>query len=281
MIDSPILIVGSQGKTGARVARRLRTAGVPVRGVSRSTHIVFDWDDPGTWSTALKNVRAAYVTYHPDLSILKAESDIRSFASLARAAGVDHIVLLSGRGEEGAKRAEAALRSSGLAWNVVRASWFAQNFSENFMLDGILAGELVLPECTAKEPFIDADDIADVAVAALLEPGLRNRAFDVTGPRLMTFAQCLAEISEAVGHEISLTEVPLDEYLAELSRQGIPKAFRLLLAELFGQLFDGRNAHVTDGVRQALGRPATDFSDYARETAATGVWEGLAPGRVA
>ena len=281
MNDSTILIVGKHGKTGARVESRLQAAGIPTRGVSRSTHPAFDWEAPETWPAVLEGVRAAYVTYHPDLSVPQAEGTIRDFVRMARQAGVEHIVLLSGRGEDGAKRAEDVLRASGVDWNVVRASWFAQNFSENFMLDGILAGELVMPVCETREPFIDVDDIADVAVAALLERGLRNRLFEVTGPRAMTFAECMTAISEATGQRVKLRQVPLDAYLAALADQGVPPMMRSLLEELFTVLFDGRNAATADGVREALGRPATDFQTYARKTAATGVWDRAPAGRVA
>ena len=187
---------------------------------------------------------------------------------MAVEAGVEHVVLLSGRGEEGAARAEQALRESGLAWNIVQASWFAQNFSENFMLDGVLAGELVMPEGTSSEPFIDIDDIADVVVAAFLEPGLRNRLFEVTGPRCMSFAECVDEIAAAAGYPVRLVEA-------------VPAYLIGLLRELFTDLFDGRNAHTAEGVREALGRPATDFTDYARKAAAAGAWDSKRTGRVA
>lgn len=130
----------------------------------------------------------------------------------------------------------------------------------------------MLPACTTREPFVDVDDIADVAVAALLEPGLRNRVFEVTGPRAMTFAECVAEIEVAVGYDIRLEQVPLEEYLGALAAVDVPADMLSLLRELFTVLFDGRNETVTDGVMQAIGRPATDFRDYVVKTARTGVW---------
>ena len=281
MSDAKILIVGANGKTGSRVQARLAAAGVATVGVSRSTAPAFDWAEPATWPALLEGVTGAYLTYHPDLSVPEAEAHIRTFCEYARAAGLEHIVLLSGRGEEGAARAEQALRDSGLAWNVVQASWFAQNFSENFMLDGVLAGELVIPAGTSREPFIDIDDIADVAVAALLEPGLRNRLFEVTGPRAMTFAECVAEISAAAGYPVRLVELPLDDYIQALRDQDLPDYLVELLRELFTDLFDGRNAYTAEGVREALGRPATDFAEYAGKTAAAGAWERKDAGRVA
>ena len=272
MTQQSILVVGPHGKTGSRVASRLAAVNVHVRGASRSTSPPFDWSDPSNWPELLEGMDAAYLTYHPDLSVPQAEGHIRRFCELARQADVKHVVLLSGRGEEGAARAEQVLRASGLRWNVIQASWFAQNYSENFMLDAVLNGAFVVPAGAAREPFIDADDIADVAVAALLEPALHNRLFEVTGPRAMTFVECMNEISKVAGYPVEVREVPMEEYVADLRRQGLPEDFVVLLQDLFSDLFDGRNAHTVDGVREALGRPATDFSEYARKAAATGVW---------
>ena len=219
MHTSPILIIGKNAKTGWRVERRLQDLGYATRAVSRSTSPAFDWQDRDTWRAAMAGTRAAYVTFHPDLAIPAAEQSIRDFTALAVELGLEHLVLLSGRGEDGARRAERVVEECGLDWNVVRASWFMQNFSENFMIEGILGGELMLPAGDVVEPFVDVDDIADVAVAALTRPQLRNRVFEVSGPRAMTFAECVAAISEAVGYPVSYTQVPIDEFIGGMREQ--------------------------------------------------------------
>ncbi len=273
MKPSPILIIGKNGKTGARVNQRLQAQGYATRPVSRSTSPAFDWEQPSTWRSTIAGTRAAYVTYQPDLAVPGAEATISEFIRVAAEEGLEHIVLLSGRGEAGAERAEQLLINSGLSWNVVRASWFMQNFSESFMLDGILAGELVLPAGDTVEPFIDADDIADVAVAALTEDGHRNRLFEVTGPRALSFAECIQEIAATIGRPLKYTQVPVDDYIKALQDQGVPENMQWLLHELFTVVFDGRNSPVMPGVEQGLGRPATDFSRYVQKTVATGIWE--------
>lgn len=275
MNNQPILIVGKNGKTGSRVNQRLQAQGYQTREVSRSSTPAFDWQDKATWQPAMSGTRAAYVTYQPDLAVPNAESDIREFCRLARKSGLEHMVLLSGRGEQGAQRAEAVLEHSGLSWNVVRASWFAQNFSESFMLDDILAGELVLPAGDIVEPFIDADDIAEVAVAALTRAELYNRLFEVTGPRALTFAQCVNEISEATGVRLKYTCVSVDDYIHGLKEQGAPEDMQWLLRQLFTEVLDGRNSQVMPGVEQALGRPATDFKAYIKKAIASGAWDSL------
>ena len=273
MKQPPILIIGKNGKTGSRVNRRLRALGYATRAVSRSTRPAFDWENPATWRSAIAGTDTAYVTYQPDLAIPGAEATIKAFVRIAAEAGLKHIVLLSGRGEKGAERAEEILKASGLAWNIVRASWFCQNFSESFMLEGILAGELVLPAGDTIEPFIDADDIADVVVAALTEPRHRNKLFEVTGPRALTFAQCTREMSEALGRPLKFTTVPIDAYISALREQGVSEDLQWLLRELFTVVFDGRNCHVMPGVEEALGRPATDFRTWVQKTLESGVWD--------
>ncbi|NND91952.1 MAG: NmrA family transcriptional regulator [Granulosicoccus sp.] len=272
MKDSPILLIGKTAKTGLRVDQRLRALGYSTRGVSRSSSPAFDWEDASSWRAALEGTESAYVTFYPDLAIPAAEDTIRAFIALAKDVGLQHLVLLSGRGEQGAESAESVLMNSGLDWNVVRANWFMQNFSEGFMIEGIVEGELMLPAGDIVEPFIDIDDIADVAVATLTRPELRNRLFEVSGPRAMTFTQCVAEISEAVGYPVKFTQISIEEFLYALRDQGLPEEMLWLMNELFTVVFDGRNSNPTTGVEEALGRPATDFSEYLRKVTATGAW---------
>ena len=275
MTNETILILGGGGKTGRRVAERLAAKGKDVRLASRSTVPAFDWTDPSGWDAALDGADAAYVSYQPDLAVPGAVEAIGTLCRLAAEKGVKHLVLLSGRGEDEAQAAEEALRQSGVGYTVISASWFFQNFSEAFLLEGIQAGELVLPVGGVKEPFIDADDIADVAVAALTEPGHRGKTYEVTGPRLMTFSDAVAEIARQTGRDIRFTTVGIDDYAAMLEQAQIPADYIWLIRYLFTSVLDGRNESTAQGVVEALGRPPRDFADFVREAAATGIWEDL------
>lgn len=267
------LIVGGTGKTGRRVAERLVERGMPVRIGSRGSTPPFDWEDRTTWAAALKGTRAAYVTYYPDLALPGAAEAIAAFADEALRVGTRRLVLLSGRGEPGAQRAEQALQASGADWTILRCSWFAQNFSESFLLESILAGDVALPAGAIREPFVDAEDIADVAAATLVDDSHIGRLYELTGPRLLSFAEAVAEISEASGRSIAYRTVDAADFIAGLEAAGLPVDLVELIRLLFTEVLDGRNESVTDGVREALGRPARDFSDYARTTAASGIWE--------
>lgn len=270
--QNTVLVIGGKGKTGRRIVERLQERGVPVRIGSRSTEIPFDWENRATWPAALQNITSVYVAYQPDLAVPGAGDDIRAFSELAVASGVKHVVLLSGRGEEEAQACERIVQNSGLDWTMLRASWFFQNFSESFLLEPIVNGELILPIGDMPEPFIDTDDIADVAVAALTDEKHRGQIYDLTGPRLLTFAQAVAEMAQATGREIRYVQVSLEEYAAAMREQGLPEEYVWLFNYLFTHVLDGRNACLADGVQRALGREPRDFQQYVRETAQTGVW---------
>jgi uncharacterized protein YbjT (DUF2867 family) len=217
-----------------------------------------------TWNAAVDGVRAAYVSFQPDLAVPGAPETVGAFARTVVQAGVQRLVLLSGRGEEEALRAERIVQASGAEVTVLRCSWFTQNFTEGSFLPDVLSGEVALPVGTVREPFLDADDIADAAVIALLEDGHAGRVYELTGPRLMTFHEAVAQIALASGRSITLRTVPLPEYAAVLSEVGVPADEVALLKYLFGEVLDGRNESVTDGVRRVLGRPARDPSDHLR-----------------
>ena len=240
---------------------------------SRTADPPFDWEDRSTWAAALEGTSAAYVSFYPDLGGRRLEPrSIAAFAAAALAAGTRRLVLLSGRGEEEAQRAESALKASGAEWTIVRCSWFCQNFDESFFAEPLAYGELALPAGDVGEPFVDVEDIADVAVAALTEDGHAGRLYELTGPRLLTFAEAVQEIARACGRPIAYTQISMEEFMTGLAEQEVPSDVAGLLAYLFGEVMDGRNAYLADGVRQALGRAPRDFADFARDAAAGGAW---------
>jgi uncharacterized protein YbjT (DUF2867 family) len=268
------LVIGGTGKTGRRVADRLVKAGRQVRIGSRSAELPFDWEKQDTWDRAIQGVKAAYVTYQPDLTVPGALETVRAFFDRAIASGMEKLVFLSGRGEAEAEAAERSLQATSADWTILRANWFCQNFSESFFLDPILAGQVALPVGSIAEPFVDVEDIADIAVAALTDPSHSRQLYEISGSKALTFAEAIAEIARATGREIKFVSISADDYRAELVRQGVPEDFIELVLYLFATLFDGRNTPLADGVQRALGRPPRDFCDYVRQTAATGVWGG-------
>ncbi len=267
-----VLVLGGTGKTGRRIAARLEAKGVPIRIGSRSATPSFDWNNEAGWKASLQDVEAAYISYAPDLAMPGATDSIQAFVDQAKVQGVRRLVLLSGRGEAEAQASERIVQESGLEWTIVRASWFFQNFSEGAFADMVDAGRITLPADDTPEPFVDVDDIAEVAVAALSEPGHVGEVYEVTGPRLMTFADVASELSEAIGRKVDYMQVPHTAFVGAARDSGAPKDVVWMLDYLFSTVLDGRNAYLTDGVQRALGREPKDFSDYARKVAAAGSW---------
>lgn len=270
--SNSILVLGGTGKTGRRIAEQLIQLGYETRIGSRRADIPFDWNDSDTWLPALRGINSVYISYQPDLAVPGAVETVKAFAELAVSCGVQKLVLLSGRGEEEAERGEQVIKASGVNWTILRASWFSQNFSESFLLDAVLSGEIALPVADIGEPFIDVDDIADVAVAALTQTGHAGQLYELSGPRLLTFAEIADEIATASRRPVRFVQVPAKAYEDALKQAGIDEDFMALVMYLLTSVLDGRNAYVTDGVQRALGRAPRDFSDYARDTAATGIW---------
>lgn len=270
MTTQTILILGGTGKTGRRVAERLTARGHAVRIASRSSAPRFDWDDQATWAACLDGVSAVYITYAPDLAVPTAAAHVRQFAGAAAAAGVSRLVLLSGRGEPQVFPAEQAVRDAGIPWTILRCAFFAQNFSEGALAPP--AREIAFPGGTTVEPFIDADDIADVAVEALTDAKHAGQVYELTGPQLLGFAQVAAEIAEASGQPMAYVPLSFEAYAGILA-QFMPPEHVAFFIELFKWLMDGHNAHVTRDVQYVLGRPARDFRGFARAAAAAGAWQ--------
>ncbi|MBE9563908.1 MAG: NAD(P)H-binding protein [Proteobacteria bacterium] len=266
------LIIGSSGKTGRRVAERFNANGLEYRAGSRHSKIPFDWYDAGTWQRALHGINAIYVVFSPDLAVPGAPAIIKDFVQVAKTCGVDHLVLLSGRGEEEAQNCENIVMNSTIDWTIVRSSWFAQNFSESFFLDDIVRGQVFLPVGEIKEPFVDIEDIADIVYAALTDEKHKGQIYEVTGSKLLSFRDVFAEIEEATDRKIEYQQVSMDDYVKFMNDAKVPQDYVALIKYLFTEVLDGRNESLTDGVQRALSREPGSFSAYVKATAETDVW---------
>lgn len=270
-MTKPILVIGATGKTGRRVAERLTARGILVKAASRNGETPFEWNDKSTWAPALDGAGSAYITYYPDLAFPGAAETVEEFADLAVANGVKRLVLLSGRGEEGAQLAEQKLIDSGADYTLVRCAFFNQNFSEAFA-ETIQHGVLAMPGGDTVEPFLDAEDIADVVTAALTDDKHIGQLYELTGPRLMTIAEAAAALSDAMGRPLQYIPVTTAEYAEGLIASGFPAEEAMPIAGLISEVLDGRNSYLTGGVERAIGRKPRDFASWAKEAAATGIW---------
>ncbi|HHC79243.1 MAG TPA: NmrA family transcriptional regulator [Flavobacteriia bacterium] len=272
MNNNKILVLGGKGKTGRKVNDRLIKLGHITRIGSRNEAVPFDWEDENTWPDILDGINKLYITFQPDLAVPSAFKTIKRFTSLAVKTGIQKIVLLSGRGEKEAQRCEQIIMNTDVNWTVVRCDWFSQNFSENFLLEPIVAGHVALPRANILIPFVDTDDIADVVVTALLDDIHTHKIYELTGPRLLTFEQAVNEIAKVTGRNITFEEISLKAYKKMLRAHQIPEDYIWLVNYLFSNVLDGKNSSTTNDIEIVLKRKAKDFSEYVKETAATKIW---------
>jgi len=268
-----ILVIGGTGKTGRKVVDKLIKLGHNVRVGSRSASPAFDWDRPETWSAAMQGMDKVYITYQPDLAVPGALEAIEELTRKAKKCQVKKLVLLSGKGEREAELCEQVVIHSGLDYTIVRASWFNQNFSESFFLEPIIEGFVALPQAEAKVPYVDTDDIADVAVEALLHDRHNGEIYQLTGSRVLTFKEAINEIADASERSISFTPIALSAYTNVMKQQGVPSDVVWLIEYLFSEVLGNpSNAEITHDIEKVLGRKPKDFNQYVQETVATGVW---------
>ncbi|BDP44290.1 oxidoreductase (plasmid) [Deinococcus aetherius] len=268
-----VLVLGSTGKTGRRLVPRLTASGLKVRAASRKAgegRVHFDWDRRETHLPALRGADALYLVA-PDL-VEDPTPVVGPFLESAEREGVTRVVLLSSLGTEfpnedpdsGRRKVERQVMASGLAWTILRPSGFAQNFSEGFLLPGILrAGAVASVTGSGAVALVDAGDIAAVAAAALTEDGHSGATYAVTGPEALTFAQAAATIGQVIGRDIGYRQISPDELTGILVGSGIPADYAAMVVRDQEAIRDGAGATVTGTVAQVTGRPATPFAAYA------------------
>ncbi len=276
--QSNILVIGATGKTGRKVVDGLIQQNQNVRLGTRKNDPAFDWDNPATWPNALAGMDKVYIVYYPDLAVPGAFEAIQELMEVAKKAGVQKAVLLSGKGEKEAERCEQVVANSGLDYTLVRASWFNQNFSEGAFLEPILAGHVALPMPNAKIPFVDTTDIAEVVVKVLLDDSHNGKTYEITGPRLLTFAEVVKAIADGLDKKIAFQAVSLEAYNSMMQSAGLPADYIWLFDYLFREVLSNeKNQVVTNDVEKVLGRKATDFKDYVQATIPSGVWNQTIP----
>ncbi|CAL2079004.1 NAD(P)H-binding protein [Tenacibaculum sp. 190524A05c] len=272
-MNTNILVIGGTGKTGRRVVEQLKNKGIEPRIGARSAATAFDWNDKSTWEKTLEGIERMYVTYYPDLAVPGAKEAVESLTYLAKELGVKKMVLLSGKGEAEAEACEAIVANSGLDYTIVRASWFNQNWSESFFLDSILSGDVALPMSDILIPFVDANDIAEVASEVLMNDNYNGQIVEVTGPELITFKDVVSTIGLATHKKFNFHEITLEQYLDGMRKAQIPADVVWLIEYLFSNvLTNPNNQLISTDIEKVLGRKAKTFTEYAVETAKTGVW---------
>lgn len=271
------LVLGATGKTGRRLVPRLAAKGIHVRAASRKDdagHIRFDWARPETFQPALDGIEAIYLV-DPEM-VEDATPMTGPFLELARKEGAEKVVLLSSLGvtfpnedgQSGRHRLERQVMASGLDWTILRPSGFDQNLSEAFLLQGIVEADTIMTATgDGRVGFVDADDIAAVAAAALTEDGHVGAIYPVTGPEALSFADAAAIISEVAGRPISHKSISSEAFAGMLKGGGVPADYAAMLVRNQEAIRDGAGGLVAQTVARVTGRAPVAFADYAAAAA--------------
>ncbi|WP_109301436.1 NmrA family NAD(P)-binding protein [Aquimarina sp. AU474] len=273
MKSENILVLGGTGKTGRKIVDLLGKTNHNVHIGSRSAKPSFDWHQPENWSHSLVGMDKVYITYQPDLAVPGALDAIERLTKEAQKAAVKKLVLLSGKGEKEAQLCEQVVIHSGIDYTIVRASWFNQNFSENFLLDSILDGFVALPQAEVQIPFVDTNDIAQVAVRALLGNEHNGKIYELTGPETITFKQAVTIIAEVTNRAITFVPISIQEYIEGMRRIDLPEDFIWLIEYLFTEVLGNpNNSEITNDIEKILNKKPISFKEYAQKAAIVGAW---------
>jgi uncharacterized protein YbjT (DUF2867 family) len=260
------LIVGGTGKVGSRLAQILRSAGHQVRVASRHNgNVRFDWRETETYAEAVSGVDGMFLVgpgSATDWSGL-----LERMLTVAAEHGVRHVVLLSARGVEflvdgAVARAERVLRAGPVAWTILRPSHFSQNFTEAMFVPE--DGEIIAPVGNGAEPFVDIEDLAEVAATVLATGAFENETIEISGPAALTFDQAATIIAGVLGQPVAFVDELPERHVERLRSAGTPEGYITWRMAMLGGIRDGSDAYLSDGIERVLGRPATSFDDWAR-----------------
>lgn len=270
-----VLVLGGTGRTGSRIGQALTEQGVAARTASRhGGHVRFDWDDPQTYRPALDGADRVYLV--PPTMRVRFADPVAAFLDVAVDAGVRHVTLLSAHGADRApsvidlaavEKVVAELAS--ITHTILRPAWVMQNFTDEHL--PLLDDTLAAPSGGGAEAFVDADDIAAVAVRTLLEPAAHDGAtYALTGPTALTFTQVVEIITGVADRPIRYLDIDQQAWIDGAVAAGMPADYTPMLRWLTDTVIDGHGAMPTDDVERVLGCPATDFATFASRNAA--VW---------
>ena len=271
MKSTTILITGATGKTGSRISRLLEDAGLEVRRASRHSQTVFDWQDATTWPTALEGVQSVYICFYPDFAFPGALDTLTAFVIAAKSAGVDRLVMITGRGERHAQLGEEVVLNSGVPATILRSAWFAQNFSEGSLHQPVMENVIPMPGDGIGEPIVDLEDFAEVAAKVLTESGHESRIYEITGPRVITFAEVADILTETLNRHIQYIPITFEAFQEEL-QSATDAEYAEIVTSIAKETFDGRNENISGDVQLLLNRSSRDFSEFASRAAKTGCW---------
>ena len=282
-----ILITGATGTSGTPVVEQLRAKGVAFRAMVRNPQkaeslrgpnvevVAGDLAKPESLGVALKGIDRLFLLSPPVPDQVELETNL---VNAAKAAGVRHIVKFSAMTADpdvvprfpcAHGKVEEAIRRSGLAWTFLRPTFFMQNLLG--FADMVRQGVIYQPAGKSKAAFVDTRDIAAVAVAALTEPGHEGKAYEITGPQLLSYDDVAAVFSRVTGKPVKYQDIPTATAKQAMLGMGIPDWNCDGINELMDQMRADQYTMTTDVVSRVGHKAPTTLEQFVRENAAAWV----------
>lgn len=265
------LVISATGTTGSRVAAQLTASGHGARAASRGATpipgtepVPFDWYDPATHEAALDGADRVYLV--PPVGDSDPAAVMLPFLRRARAAGVHRAVLLSAsaipEGGPAVGTVHRELPELFDNWAALRPSWFMQNFTGSHAHAVSIREEGVVRTATGsgRVGFVDAEDIAAVAVHALTDEVAPNTDLVLTGPEALSYDDIARLFTEVTGHPVSHQRLPYEQLRDRLATEiPIAEEFAAMLAGMDRAIAEGAEDRTTDTVQRVTGRPPRSF----------------------
>ncbi|MEF8825844.1 MAG: SDR family oxidoreductase [Halapricum sp.] len=282
MISETVLVTGATGTVGSRVLVRLVGRDVTVRAALRNPEderdalpdgveaVSFDFEKPETWGVAFEGVDRVLLIRPPAIS--RVGKSFNPAIEAAERVGVEHVVVLSVLGAENNpllphRRIEKHVLGTDLDWTFLRPSFFMQNLSQVHRTEIVEQGEIVVPAGDGTTSFVDAADIAAVAVETLTGDGHAGQAYDVTGPEALSYHEAAATLTDVLDREVTYEEPSLVRFARHSRRLGRDWPFVIVMAGLYTTARLGLAGRVSDDVERLLDRPPTSFREWAETNA--------------
>ncbi|TCC60405.1 NAD-dependent epimerase/dehydratase family protein [Kribbella pittospori] len=276
-----ILVTGATGTIGSELVRQLVARGIPVRAMTRepgrmqpSAGIAItqgDFEDPASLRQATEDVREVFLLSAPGPRVPVHD---RAMVEAAAEAGVRKIVKLSAIGstDEGMAgnwhaAGEQAVRESGLAWTILRPAGFASNALR--WVPAIRTGQPI-PNLTGSgvHAFVDPRDVAAVAAEALLSADCDGQIYTLTGPELLSVPDQVTQVSEVLGRDLAVSDVPLEVAAEQMRAAGMDEAVVSVAIRGAELIRSGGEKTLTADVERVLGRPARSFRGWVESNRA-------------